>query len=76
MPGKSETSGGSQAAPSTITFSCAKCGLQNHLAAEQKDLLFGGVAVPSKPSSTEPRVRTLIVRCSECQHANRIRLRT
>ena len=75
MPVESETSGESPSAASTIAFSCAKCGMQNHLAAEQKDLLFGGGGVQPPRSSAESKVRTLIVRCSECQHANRISLR-
>ena len=73
-----QSGGESQDPSSTVTFSCAKCGSENRLQPDQKELLFGGTdAAPGgavRPTSAGPRSRTLIVRCCQCQHANRIRL--
>ena len=60
-----------------ITFKCAKCGAENHLKTDQKELLFGGadpVSGGNRPIQDLPTARTFIVRCNACQHLNRIRI--
>lgn len=63
--------------PATITFKCVKCGAENELKTDQEELLFGGsdpVSGGARSLHAVSTVRTFIVRCSLCQHTNRIRL--
>ena len=64
--------------PPPVTFQCVKCSAQNEVPLDRnrKELLFGGgdanAGGGARPISRGPQRRTSIIRCRECQHANRI----
>jgi hypothetical protein len=62
--------------PAPLVFQCVRCGGRNEIPREQSELLFGGgdAAAGARPMSRGPRLRTLIVRCQACEHAQRIQL--
>jgi hypothetical protein len=62
--------------PTPVTFQCVKCRGQNEVPTDRKELLFGGGAAAggARPLSLGPKIRTLIVRCRECRHPQRIRI--